>query len=220
MSQTINSYLSYKTVFFFRMLSSSARYAAPKCYQVKNHLIEYHSGVGYICSLCTKVFSRRQTHPDCTASPQDLDLFDKQTRAKGKEVEEKLRKFKEEMPKKWVESIRHQNEYQGGIPHRPISPLPKSPITRKSPLEKVDPGSANLTYSRRVAEKRSKSASANPQSTPNKKQRPDQTDEVDLVNDPMDISLEQPCDFLFAPVDKQYQHVQFSPPLEFALLKD
>ena len=116
------------------------------------------------------------------------------------------------MPKKWVESIQHPNEYQGGVPPRPISPLPKSPITRKSPLEKVDPGSANLTYSRRVAEKRSKSAPANPQSTPNKKQRPDQTDEVDLVNDPMDISLEQPCDFLFAPVDKQYQHVQFSPP--------
>ena len=62
-----------------------------------------------------------------------------------------------------------------------------------------------------MAEKRSKSAPANPQSTPNKKQRPDQTDEVDLVNDPMDISLEQPCDFLFVRVDKQYQHVQFSP---------
>ena len=28
----------------------------------------------------------------------------------------------------------------------------------------------------------------------------------------MDISLEQPCDFLFAPLDKQYQYVKFSPP--------
>ena len=96
------------------------------------------------------------------------------------------------------------------VPQRLISPLPKTSIRRKAPLKKVDPGTANLTYSRRVVEKRSRSAPAN--STPSKKQRQDQTEEVDPVNDPMDIFLEQSCDFLLAPFDKEYEHVKFSAP--------
>ena len=186
--------MSYKTIFqnsVFRCTICPNR-VFQKCHQVRTHLIEYHSGTGFVCPRegCDKIFNKRQSHPNCSASPSEMQLFEKQSGDIGKKVEEKLQLFKEHvLPTKWVEEHRRPNNYHGGLPPHPISPLPADPEQLRSPLARVNPGKVDLTYSRKKAEKRQRQNSQQASPQAHKCPRTENSDEVDLGQDPMDIIL-------------------------------
>ena len=201
--------MSYKTVFQnseYRCTICPNR-TFPKCHQVKTHLVEYHSGIGYVCPRegCDKIYRKRQTHQQCPVPPSEMQFFDERSGDVGKVAEEHLNLFKQHvLPTKWVEEHKRPNNYPGGLPPRAISPLPPDP-------EQLRPA---MTYSRKKAEKRQRTNSK--QETPSrddKRPRTETSDEVDLGHDPMDITL-LPGPSTSTSVLERHPDVHFDPPIQ------
>ena len=187
--------MSYKTVFQnseYRCTIYPNR-IFKECHQVKTQLVEYHSGIEFVCPRdgCDKIYCKRQSHPDCSASPSEMQFFDKQSGDVGEVARERLHFFKQHvLPTKWVEEHKRPNNYLGGLLPRAISPLPKDPEQLRSRLARVNPGKHPMTYCRKRAEKRQ--CTSSPKETPisdNKCPRTETSDEVDVGHDPMDITL-------------------------------
>ena len=120
-----------------------------KCHQVKTHLVEYHSGIGYVCPRdgCDKIYRKRQSHPQCSVPPSKMQFCDEQSGDVGKVAEERLNFFKQHvLPTKWVEEHKHPNNYPGGLPPRAISLLPPDPEQLRSPLARINPRNNNEKF--------------------------------------------------------------------------
>ena len=192
--------------------------AYAKYYQVKNHLLEYHSGIGYYCEVCDKTFPRRLTHLKCPAKPQDLVVCHRESQKKGEEAEEILNHYRFTiMPSHWREHSKSEWEVvKKSLPNpkaefhvpAPISPLRHSPLPRKSPLERVDPGKPPMTYCR-TRKRPSSTASA----TPPCEGKRTRTVQEDLGQEPMDI-LDYPLGFQPLKPNPAWKGVHFDPPIK------
>ena len=192
--------------------------AYAKYYQVKNHLLEYHSGIGYYCEVCDKTFPRRLTHLKCPAKPQDLVVCHRESQKKGEEAEEILTHYRFTiMPSHWREHSKSEWEVvKKSLPNpkaefhvpAPISPLRHSPLPRKSPLERVDPGKPPMTYCRTR-----KRPSATASATPPCEGKRTRTVQEDLGQEPMDI-LDYPLGFQPLKPNPAWKGVHFDPPIK------
>ena len=191
-----------------------------KYYKVKNHLLETHSGVGYYCPVCTKDFTRRMAHVKCPAKAPELIYYHKQSGKKGKAAEDILTHFRyQEVPSHWEEmsksaweklqNTKPAEEFQLPVA---ISPLREDPMKRKSPLERVDPGKASLSFSRKLDRKRSGKATATVTSAEAAAKKP-RSESPDLSKDPVDI-LDNGLPMEFQPLEpnREWVGVTFDPP--------
>ena len=144
------------------------------------------------------MLARRQAHIDCPARPKELILFHRETGARGAEAQALLQQYKEEkMPQLWEERLKKQP-----LLPNPISPLPKTPIRLKTPLEKVH---------RHYPEKRIMYSPS--EATPNKRSKLNApAEDLDLQHDPVEISLEQPDEVFVVSPDPRLKGVYFGTP--------
>ena len=181
----------------FRCILCEEKYF-DKCWQVKKHLEEQHSGYTYKCSRCATMKVRRMKHVDCPATPQEMYLFHRVSGVKGAEAENGLKLFKEErMPSLWEETLRT-------LLPTPISPLPPSPPRLAPPLDKVYRNKLSKKYQKERSEK-----TATP--LPAKRRRCIEED-LDLQHDPVEISLDQPDEVFHTSPDPRLEGVYFEPP--------
>ena len=189
---------------------------------MKNHLLETHSGVGYYCPVCTKDFTRRMAHVKCPAKAPELIYYHKQSGKKGKAAEDILTHFRyQEVPSHWEEMSKSAWENLQNTKPKPaeefqlpvaISPLREDPMKRKSPLERVDPGKASLSFSRKLDRKRSGKATATVTSAEAAAKKP-RSESPDLSKDPVDI-LDNGLPMEFQPLEpnREWVGVTFDPP--------
>ena len=62
-------------------------------YDVRRHLQDQHSGVGFQCSLCGYLFNRRSMKHSCNASEEDMEYVIRLTGEYGEEAKQKLHTF-------------------------------------------------------------------------------------------------------------------------------
>ena len=83
----------------------NGEFMSPRKTVIRRHLIEKHSGYGYKCRGCFKIFVRAdQQHKGCKyPNGNDCDLTFRLTGATGEDVEEGFEKFKESLDSKIME---------------------------------------------------------------------------------------------------------------------
>ena len=163
-----------------------------KCWKVRKHLEEQHSGFCYMCPTCDKTLVRRQSHLECpNVKPRDLIPMHRQTGTHGEEAARMLREYKEkQMPNQWEERLKRT----------PLLPTPVSPLPKTPPVK----------HPKDLAPASLKRPSITIKSKP-KRLRLD-TDDVDFRHDPVEISLEQPEEVFEVDPDPKLRHVHFPSP--------
>ena len=163
-----------------------------KCWKVRKHLEDQHSGFCYMCPTCDKTLVRRQSHLECpNVKPRDLIPMHRQTGTHGEEAARMLREYKEkQMPNQWEERLKRTP-----LLPTPVSPLPKTPPV-KHPKD-LAPASLNRP-------------SITIKSKPKRLRL--ETDDVDFRHDPVEISLEQPEEVFEVDPDPKLRHVHFPSP--------
>ena len=163
-----------------------------KCWKVKKHLEEQHSGFCFMCPTCDKTLVRRQSHLECpNVKPRELIPMHRQTGTHGEEAARMLREYKEkQMPNQWEERLK-----RAPLLSTPVSPLPKTPPVK---------------HPKDLAPSSLKRPSITIKSKP-KRPRLD-TDDVDFRHDPVEISLEQPEEVFEVDPDPKLRHVHFPSP--------
>ena len=163
-----------------------------KCWKVRKHLEEQHSGFCYMCPTCDKTLIRRQSHVECpNVKPRDLIPMHRQTGTHGEEAARMLREYKEkQMPNQWEERLKRT----------PLLPTPMSPLPKTPPVK----------HPKDLAPASLKRPSITIKSKP-KRLRLD-TDDVDFRHDPVEISLEQPEEVFEVDPDPKLRHVHFPSP--------
>ena len=163
-----------------------------KCWKVRKHLEEQHSGFCYMCPTCDKTLVRRQSHLECpNVKPRDLIPMHRQTGTHGEEAARMLREYKEkQMPNQWEERLKRT----------PLLPTPVSPLPKTPPVK----------HPKDLAPASLKRPSITIKSKPKRLRL--ETDDVDFRHDPVEISLEQPEEVFEVDPDPKLRHVHFPSP--------
>ena len=111
-------------------------------YEVRRHLQDQHSGVGFQCAVCGLLFHRRNIKHSCNVTERDMEYVHRETDAFGEEARKMLVAFIQDKQDTHWKYITAEDEPESPVPVcRSVVVKPSQPARRPKPRKETRPDS-------------------------------------------------------------------------------
>ena len=111
-------------------------------YEVRRHLQDQHSGVGFQCAVCGLLFHRRNIKHSCNVTERDMEYVHRETGAFGEEARKMLVAFIQDKQDTHWKYITAEDEPESPVPVcRSVVVKPSQPVRRPNPRKETRPDS-------------------------------------------------------------------------------